>query len=191
MKLGEGSVSVWFDPWLMHGSICELIPLIDIHDATAKVRDVWRDGDWHLESLYTALPLDIAQRVQQLTPYLVDGVRDVWRWNPSTDGVYSARSGYKWLLQNNHQQQHGEMSWNWLWKLPIPANAQFLLWQVCHGALPTRKILMQRGVCATNSCPLCNNQEEDVIHWIFTCRKVAHVWAYFRIMVDAPLVDIL
>lgn len=40
MKLGEGSVSVWFDPWLMHGSICELIPLIDIHDATAKVRDV-------------------------------------------------------------------------------------------------------------------------------------------------------
>lgn len=40
MNLGEGSVSVWFDPWLMHGSICELIPLIDIHDATTKVRDV-------------------------------------------------------------------------------------------------------------------------------------------------------
>jgi len=56
-----------------------------------------------------------------------------------------------------------------MWKLKIPANFQFFLWQVSHNSVPTRSILNNRGIHVDPSCPICDLEPETLVHCLFTC----------------------
>lgn len=183
-KIGNGDTSFWFDAWLCKMPLCMLVPCVDVHDLELRIRDVWREGSWHLHRLHTTLPLDIVTAIQQLAPCLVEDMTDTWTWLASPTGQYSVKTAYHWLHRSDHP--HIDGNWSWLWKLHIPANIQFFLWQFCHASTPVREVLSFRGVQLVGDCPCCNALPETLAHCFFTCPQAAQVWQLFWIGTRDP-----
>ena len=87
-----------------------------------------------------------------------DEVPDAISLDNSLLGVYSARSGYRWLIDKNHEHSNTR---NWLWKSKLPENILFFIWQVCNHALPTSKMIQNRHIPISPTCPRCNHVLED------------------------------
>lgn len=80
MKLGDGDTSFWYKPWLLKESLCEKVWMVDIHDIDLKIKDVFVNGEWKLNLLYTTLSDDIQHLMLNTHPRLVEGVSDCWTW---------------------------------------------------------------------------------------------------------------
>lgn len=70
LKVGNGDTSFWFEPWLFKVPLSLLVPFVDVHDLEMRIWDVWVDGSWQLNSLYTHLPDEIRGALLQLAPLL-------------------------------------------------------------------------------------------------------------------------
>ncbi|PNX58728.1 ribonuclease H, partial [Trifolium pratense] len=55
-KIGDGNANFWYDSWVFKEKICSMIPFVAIQDTTVKINEVWSNGKWNLEELYTRLP---------------------------------------------------------------------------------------------------------------------------------------
>ncbi|KAJ1438418.1 Reverse transcriptase zinc-binding domain [Sesbania bispinosa] len=137
------------------------------------IKDITRDGQWFLDRLWTPISEELANCILSHNLTINDHVEDTVIWSAPLNGIYSARSGYSWLL---HHGEPSDVSWNWLWQLKAPENIRFFIWQVCHNSLPTRDILAHRGVPLSATCPLCNSSEEMIIHCLRDCAKAKEVW---------------
>lgn len=62
-RLGNGSSSFWYAPWSSLGRLSALVPYVDIHDSELSISDLLHDGHWHLEELYTQLPLEVRNHI--------------------------------------------------------------------------------------------------------------------------------
>lgn len=65
----------------------------------------------------------------------------------------------------------------WIWKIIIPANVQFFLWQICDAAIPTKSVLANRGIPFDETCPFCGNMEETIQHCIIHCSRALEIWS--------------
>lgn len=110
-----------------------------------------------------------------MKPRLATGIKDRWIWDLDASGLYTTKSAHRWLSSENGQV-HSEESWRWVWKLQVPANIQFFLWQLCHLALPTRAVLGSRGIPVDARCGLCNAHVETIHHCLFSCGHWRGVW---------------
>lgn len=80
-KLGSGSSSLWYDEWLGNFKLCDLVPVVDIHDLQLTVRDVVHEGTWNFSRLYTGLPGDIVGLIHGRDCLLNERVPDCMVWN--------------------------------------------------------------------------------------------------------------
>ncbi|KAJ1418954.1 hypothetical protein SESBI_15560 [Sesbania bispinosa] len=74
-----------------------MVPYVDIHDVDISLHDIWKDGQWLLHILWTAIPNDIRNAILAIEPKFNDHVEDTLIWSEPVSGVYSASSGYHWL----------------------------------------------------------------------------------------------
>ena len=84
----------------------------------------------------------------------------IWPFNP--DGVYSVKSGYRYL---HEQQQHGLPGpsdhsvltplWKKIWGLQVPNKVKHLAWKACRELLPTKTNLICRKVITESCCDVC------------------------------------
>ena len=58
-RAGSRTSSFWFSNWSPHGLLGSLVLIIDIHDLHHSVRDVFSNIGQHTHALYTNLPPDI------------------------------------------------------------------------------------------------------------------------------------
>lgn len=175
-KIGDGSTSFWYTPWLYKEPLSSLVPFVDIHDVELRICDVWVNGSWQLDALYTRLPNEVINKLQQINPRLVNGLVDTWVWGECSSGTYSVRSVYHMFINIENPQQDHQLHWAWLWKLKLPSNIQFFLWELCHHAIPTRAVLHARGISASDTCPRCDRDLETMLHCFFDCPQVRPVW---------------
>lgn len=59
------------------------LPFVDIHDTASSINDVYVDGFWHLDRLYTIPHDELKHHIQSLAPSLVVDVPDKWTWQAS------------------------------------------------------------------------------------------------------------
>jgi hypothetical protein len=45
-----------------------------------------------------------------------------------------------------------------------------------HGVLPLKSIRLKRHIGTTSTCPICNTEEEDMMHMVFKCPGAANIW---------------
>lgn len=167
-KVGDGQTNLWFLPWAYKQPISMMVPFVDIHDLNMRISDIWKDGEWQLQMLYTQLPQEVISGILSISPFIVEDIPDTWRWVLDSSGSYSVKSAYRWLLEEGVQMDPQD-SWSWLWRTHLPANIQFFMWQFCHLAIPTRDTLASRGISPTKDCPMCSNEDETLVHCLFTC----------------------
>lgn len=189
IKIGDGNTSIWYEPWVFKQWLCELVWAMDIHDLELRIKDIFIDGEWQLERLYTILPEEARTVILSHKPRLVEGLQDHWTWNPCSTGVYSTNIAYKWPMRDDWQGNPG-MHWSWIWKMHLPVNIQFFIWQFCHSALPTRATLVSRGIGVNQLCPRRGAIQETTLHCLFTCATVRVIWqTCFAGVVTEPTED--
>jgi ribonuclease HI len=174
VKIGNGYSKFWFDSWVFKEKLSSMVPFVAIQDTDMRINDVWQNGRWNLEKLYTIIPDFVRDAILSLRPYIVDDIPDTWVWHNSSTGVYTTKDAYEWLLQP--APINNQPNWRWIWKLKVPSNIQFFVWQVIHGAIPTRKLLNHRKVCASNLCPRCTTLPESIEHCLFACAESVDIW---------------
>lgn len=78
---------------------------------------------------------------------LAQGERDIWRWNPSPDGLYSTKMAYEelWLRQEGVRTDDNE-AFKLLWNKISPPKVIVHAWRVMHGKISTRNNLQRRHV---------------------------------------------
>lgn len=65
---------------------------MDIHDIDMRVSDVYTNGQWNFNMLYTNIPSAICERIN-LTPVCLNSeVADRLAWKGNLDGIYTANN---------------------------------------------------------------------------------------------------
>ncbi|KAK7275456.1 hypothetical protein RIF29_16573 [Crotalaria pallida] len=85
LKLGSGEVSFFFDAWFSNEPLCNQVPWVQIHDTALRVKDVLRDGSWHLHEIMTLLPNPIKLAVEGFNVLLDDSIPDCISWLGNMD----------------------------------------------------------------------------------------------------------
>ncbi|XP_035550016.1 uncharacterized protein LOC118349461 [Juglans regia] len=104
-------------------------------------------------------------------------------WVSNAKGVFSVKSAY-FLDCLIKQQFVGEASngvvveelWRNLWQLHVPGNIKHFLWKALTDILPTKQVLLKRQIVEDGLCPICQSNEENVIHVLWNCSATMDVW---------------
>ena len=100
--------------------------------------------------------------------------KDSLLWKSSHDGDFSMTSAYasNFTADNNPQIFMG----NWVWKVDIWPKISSFLWLCHHNSVPVRQVVAARGINCDTTCPLCNNQEETILHLLRDCPFAVSFW---------------
>lgn len=100
--------------------------------------------------------------------------KDSLLWKSSHDGDFSMTSAYasNFTADNNPQIFMG----NWVWKVDIWPKISSFLWLCHHNSVPVRQVVAARGINCDTTCPLCNNQEETILHLSRDCPFAVSFW---------------
>ncbi|GAU17063.1 hypothetical protein TSUD_105620 [Trifolium subterraneum] len=176
-RLGDGNSSFWYTNWSDNGILANQVLYVDIHDLQMRVRDVYIDGKFNLNSLYTPIPPEIVNHLNLLPICLNPLVADRYTWKGNLNGIYTARDGYHWLNRiESTNNSIEDISWSWLWHIEAPEKIKFFLWTALHNALPTRAMLSHRRLLSVHVCPRSDIAEETIMHCLRDCEFVKHLW---------------
>ncbi|KAM6593434.1 hypothetical protein CsatA_001137 [Cannabis sativa] len=103
---------------------------------------------------------------------------DCWYWSKETSGVYSIRSAYKLLQQQNGDWpiDGADAFWKRIWQLHVPPKVQHLVWRVTSGLLPAKVQLSNKHIHVDLTCPLCTKSPESTSHVLFGCEFARSCW---------------
>lgn len=173
-RIGNGKCSFWFTPWLKKVSIASRIPFVHIADSRLRVVDVFSNGIWDTNHLYSVIDEDIRQDLLKFGPLLVhNSCKDRLCWAGSKKGKYSFKEGYRWIVARNENPQPGS---SWIWSLPCPEKVPFLIWLILHDSLPTNSIRFHWRMAENPLCSIYGVEEEHWHHVIFFCPWAAVLW---------------
>ena len=99
--------------------------------------------------------------------------RLVWTLDPK--GMFSVHSVYK-MHVGNHSPTSSEIQWNKVWKLKLHDRLKMLLWHIGNDAFPTNLNFVCKVGFGDPVCPLCNVEEESLVHLFFLCPVAQAIW---------------
>uniref|UniRef100_A0A2N9HKV4 CCHC-type domain-containing protein n=1 Tax=Fagus sylvatica TaxID=28930 RepID=A0A2N9HKV4_FAGSY len=183
-RVGDGSqVKVWGDSWLPTLSAPKLIspcpsPLTDL--TVEKLIDP-NTHSWALGNYEPyLLPFEVAE-ISRI-PLSLCGARDALVWPASSDGLFSVRSAYRLLLNQEVSLTPSSSSndfmrrlWKSIWSLPVTPKVRNFLWRACGESLSTSLNLWKRKVIVAPICDQCQGSPEDALHALWSCPIVARV----------------
>ena len=110
-------------------------------------------------------------------------VEDKLIWPHVPNGVYTVKSGYRFLVKDKpdpllyHPSQGENPSiWSRIWRLSVPKKVKNFLWKACKEALPVKKNLVRRRVLEEDVCCHCKLKAEDGYHALWDCSELSAIW---------------
>lgn len=103
------------------------------------MKDVYVDGHWNFNILYTNIPVAICEQFKMIPIYLNSLVDDRITWKGDLDGIYTAKASYSWLNRYAFLATNDDsISWNWLWKILESEKINFFVLSAMHDSIPTK-----------------------------------------------------
>lgn len=183
-RVGDGSsIDIWKHRWLNSlGGGKVLSPRRD--SSLAVVKDLFIIGTkiWNSDLINQNFYPWEAECIKSI-PVSFHTDRDllIWPWTP--DGLYSVKSAYHILtnetLLSQASSSHPKVTkplWNGIWKLKVPNKVKHFMWWASNESLTTKLNLCARHVLPDNSCGLCEEFPEDVIHYLWLCDHTKCIW---------------
>jgi ribonuclease HI len=137
---------------------------------------VFSHNGQHAQLLYTILPPHIEEFINNTHLIFNASVEDAFIWSHNKNGIYTAKSGYTWLLSNQIMVGNSHGLWSWIWKIKAPEKYKFLIWLICHDAAPTLALLHHRRIAPSDICSRCNDYRESIMHCIRDCIHSKPIW---------------
>ena len=104
-------------------------------------------------------------------------------WPLTPDGHYSVRSAYHMLSEDESRQEPGSSSsknshqvWKSIWKIRTPNKIRHFIWRAARDSLPTKQNLKARHLPVEETCELCGDSQESLMHSIWLCEHAQSVW---------------
>jgi hypothetical protein len=85
--------------------------------------------------------------------------------------IQACNKGCSWRMDNENK------IWKTVWDLNVQNVVKHFLWWACNNLLPTNVNLFRRGVVNNKIFPLCEDEEEIVIHALWSCLAPQDVWS--------------
>lgn len=171
--VGDGKdIDFWQDDWLGIGPIRTHIegPLGEM-ESQYRVSDVSQEGGWNLDILSIPLPPGIVSRILDLQHPGISKQNDILA------PLYLSAQGFSLSLAYQTQiLSEDNIDLGWVWKMKTTPKINFFLWLACLDRLPHNRLLVERRVTTHNSCPRCQQQNEDTNHILRTCPESQKVW---------------
>lgn len=98
----------------------------------------------------------------------------IWKINKAQ---YSSKFGY------DHLESHAvnaPQNWKWIWKCKVPLKIKYFLWKIKHWIIPTRSLLVERGLQISNKRPWCGITIEDVVHLFWDSYLANMTWSILK-----------
>ncbi|KAL4554959.1 hypothetical protein LXL04_037569 [Taraxacum kok-saghyz] len=148
----------------------------------AMVADYRANGEWNFQWRVTirsgAIQEQLDHLLLQLEMVHFQGGQDAWRWDLSTDGMFSVKS----VRSHIDLLCLPAINVETRWIKYLPRKVNVFLWRLLLNRLPTRWELGRRGVpLDVSMCPVCETTPEQVDHLFFGCGTIAmDLWEKLR-----------
>ncbi|KAK8649473.1 hypothetical protein V6N13_130202 [Hibiscus sabdariffa] len=123
-------------------------------------------------------------------PFPENGAPDLRIWRGDRSGIFSVRSGYRWLINSTDDSSNDpptvEETWQnkfykYVWALKLPSKIRIHFWCVINNFIPTFSNLVTQKILAQSQCLLCQSDCETVSHLVKGCSFVQKVLSELRI----------
>ena len=177
--IGDGSsVDTWRDPWLPW-----------IQDFTPKPRDVninqpplkvsrLIDSDLHCWKALLVIQLfdpALAQAILSIPiPLCLTPNKLIWVLD--SKGAFTVKSTYQATCHLPVAPSAPTSNWKQHWNMKAPEKTKMFLWRMCVNVLPTRENIKMRMSLNDDSCLLCSEFPEDLIHLFLKCHIAKALW---------------
>lgn len=90
-------------------------------------------------------------------------------------GVFKSRFFPNGSIMDANEGRGGSYAWKSI--LPaVPSKIKNFLWRACRNALPTNANLVRSCVLTNPRCCVYNNNEENVLHCLWSCPSLSTIW---------------
>lgn len=168
-RLGSGETSLWFNNQSAAGIMCQKVSFV-IEDIDLCLKNLIHEGHWNINDLHTRVPQNFVEMLEAIDTNIHPDIRDYWIQSSSSNGDYSAASGYKWLsnsLPSSTADHYA--SFKWLQKLKVPRKIHIMIQLILHNSLPTNAVGFRRNMANNAACPTYSNPIEDFLHCLRDC----------------------
>ncbi|KAM6593181.1 hypothetical protein CsatA_000884 [Cannabis sativa] len=177
-NIGPGtSINIQRDPWLPDASnpfvTTQLVGLDDCQVASLMDN---HDRSWDLEvlnDLFNNRDRDLICK----TP-ISSAPSDFWYWSLNPSGVYKVKDAYNLLHKDDGLLLSAEERrlWKIAWNINVPPKVLHFLWRSLSETLPTKVQLASRHVPLDLQCPMCNFEDESIVHLLIQCSFAQSCW---------------
>ncbi|KAM0840776.1 hypothetical protein ACQ4PT_059429 [Festuca glaucescens] len=163
----------WEDPWINGIGVASIAPavLALVKPAACRCRTMQEGLINHAWATDISDPLSVDAVVQYLWLWAAvaaveraDGQDELsWKW--TSDGCFTSRSAYQMLFEGTTTLPGATNVWNAF----APLKFKFHSWLALRGRCWTADRMCRRGMAAHTTCPLCNIDDESLIHISLHC----------------------
>lgn len=158
----------------------------------------WVDGRWVWEFKWRRKWFEWEKELAKEFNTLVNTAKvegvgcDTWLRLMETTHNFSVKSTYS-SLHNLRIGSHENGVFKLMWHIKIRHKVSFMVWRLLHDRLPAKVYLHRRHIQLQEgaiSCVLCNENDEDVYHAIFSCQNAHSIWGSWYRMLDISTVSL-
>ncbi|KAL8148945.1 hypothetical protein AgCh_006084 [Apium graveolens] len=175
------------DPWLRKKSDfrVENSAVYDGRDETISSLFIPNEKQWNVRLIKDRFVKEDADVILAV-PIPQREVMDRVAWIDSPNGIYSAKSGYRfWYnLKFRTNAVPQSVGWKKVWHLRIPNKIKVFIWKFLRNVVPTRKRLSERGIRIGITCPICLSDIEHMTHLFFECEFARGCWEHANLVYD-------
>ena len=95
-------------------------------------------------------------------------------WSGVNQGDFDLKHAYD--LAMGSDSDAGSFNGKWVWKLDIIPRVKAFIWQCLHNAIGVRECLVKRCISESDTCPLCQNEPETILHRLRDCATSRLTW---------------
>ncbi|KAF5475420.1 hypothetical protein F2P56_007226, partial [Juglans regia] len=185
-RVGTGeNINIWQVKWLQTSHHNMVLSDVKVLDRRAKVAELIDSNSksWKRELVNQIFDGAEAEAIIRI-PISSLNSKDKLIWKGTHTGCFSVRSAYHMMKERDFANQgqpssYGQFKkvWQQIWHSNVPPSEEVYLWRACLDALPTQSKLFQKRIVDHPLCPICNLEEETVVHVLWGCEAARDVWS--------------
>ncbi|XP_040986468.1 uncharacterized protein LOC121234565 [Juglans microcarpa x Juglans regia] len=184
-KVGDGKkINIWGPKCLTSPTTFAVQSPVSLLQKDAKVEELIdrQKGEWNETMIRTIFSEEEVEQILCM-PLSRGRAKDKIFWGPTKKGLFTVRSAY-FLHMELKERNKGESStekkvgdiWKSIWDLEIPGVTKLFLWKAANSLLPTKVNLYRRNISMDKRCPMCDAEEESLIHILWECPAANDLW---------------